>query len=115
MPTNSPSSSSGGAPRPSLKWQLEQARALNVGPRPSRASVDDGACTQEWLNRLLPVKNIAWCASVMLSAGGVKALLPNSSVLVVSPPGSHSPSSTCGSPPQADTASTASRVGRSAL
>ena len=34
--------SSGGRPRPSLIWQLWHERALNSGPNPSDASVDDG-------------------------------------------------------------------------
>ena len=34
---------SGGRPRPSLKWQPEQDRALNSGPRPSRPATDAGA------------------------------------------------------------------------
>ena len=35
----------GGWPRPSFRWQLWQARALNSGPRPSDDFVDDGADT----------------------------------------------------------------------
>ena len=48
---------SGARPRPSCKWHAEHDRALNNGPRPSRAVVDAGALTQLRLKKELPTKN----------------------------------------------------------
>ena len=49
---------SGGWPRPSFRWQLWQARALNSGPSPSEAWVEDGDETQILLNSALPSLNV---------------------------------------------------------
>ncbi len=62
-------SGSGGAPRPSSTWHDEQAWALNVGPRPSRASVDAGAVTQFLVKKLSPTSNCRRSAAVRLGAG----------------------------------------------
>ena len=53
----SPSVGSGGAPRPSSTWHDEHAWALNIGPSPSRASVDAGAVTQFLVKKLSPISN----------------------------------------------------------
>jgi hypothetical protein len=51
--------SSGGLPRPSLKWHVEQERALKSGPRPSRLVLLDGGSAHCWLKKALPVENIS--------------------------------------------------------
>src|SRR5215216_2245458 len=76
---------SGGRPRPSLKWQVEQERALKVGPKPSVELVDAGAVVQLRLNVELPVKNGLRRASLKFSATCAKAFLPTVKV-VPSPP-----------------------------
>src|SRR3546814_1143459 len=47
----------GTVPLPSFTWQPWQDRALNKGPKPSDACVDDGEDTQSLRNRPLPTMN----------------------------------------------------------
>src|SRR5262245_42198520 len=76
---------SGGRPRPSLKWQAEQERALKSGPSPSRVATEPGASIQFWLKYELPTKN----ARRLTSLSDLKGILKASwvaSTTVVSPP-----------------------------
>src|SRR5690606_12078847 len=61
------------APRPSLTWQAWQDRALNNGPSPSDAWVDDGDDTQSLRNNPLPTKN-SWRASKLRLAAGCEKM-----------------------------------------
>ena len=63
----------GARPRPSLKWQPAQERALKSGPSPSRAVVEAGAVTQFWLKKELPTKKSSPCSRVRPGAGRLKA------------------------------------------
>src|SRR6185437_1727898 len=58
---------SGGWPRPSFRWQLWQARALNSGPSPSEACVDDGADTQSLVKKPLPTLKVPSSSKVRLA------------------------------------------------
>jgi hypothetical protein len=59
----------GGRPRPSLKWQAEQERALNSGPSPSRPSTTEDVLTQLVLKIVSPEKNWAKFLGSRLLAG----------------------------------------------
>src|SRR6185295_8112144 len=87
---SSGSPGSGGRPRPSLKWQPEQDRALKSGPRPSRPATDAGATTQFRLKNELPTKNGDRCSSRRLRTGRENAFRDVSKT-VPSPPESASP------------------------
>src|SRR5256885_12563594 len=67
---------SGGWARPSCTWQPPQERARKCGPRPSRAVVEAGACTQLRLKKELPMTKRVRSASSRLAAGSEKALRP---------------------------------------
>jgi hypothetical protein len=67
---------SGGRPRPSLKWQPEQERALKSGPRPSRDATDAGAATQFSLKNELPTKKAGRWRASRLRMGKEKASRP---------------------------------------
>ena len=58
---------SGGWPRPSFRWQLWQARALNRGPSPSDAWVEEGDDTQSLRNSALPSLKVPSSSKVMLA------------------------------------------------
>src|SRR5690606_16388034 len=58
---------SGGWPRPSLRWQFWQPRALNSGPSPSEARVEDGEDTHTLRNRALPSLKSLSCSKVRLA------------------------------------------------
>ena len=79
----------GGTPRPSSTWHDEQAWALNIGPSPSRASVDAGAVTQFWLNRLSPTSNVRRSSRERFGAGKLNEVRVEL-CRVVSPPRSGS-------------------------
>src|SRR5690606_9107038 len=64
---------SGGWPRPSFRWQLWQARALNSGPSPSDACVEDGDDTQFFRKRALPSLKVPSSSKVMLVENCEKA------------------------------------------
>ena len=85
-------SKAGGRPRPSLKWQPAQERALNSGPSPSRAVVEAGAVTQFWLKKELPTKKSNPCWRGRPGTGRLKASGVVSKT-VAAPPASSSPAS----------------------
>jgi hypothetical protein len=66
----------GGAPRPSCTWQPPQERAMKCGPRPSRARVEAGACTQLRRKKELPTAKRAASASDSVASGNEKAVRP---------------------------------------
>ena len=68
-----PALPSGGWPRPSFRWQLWQARALNSGPSPSEACVEDGDDTQSLRNSALPSLKVPSSSKVMLAEECEKA------------------------------------------
>src|SRR5690606_16204455 len=75
----------GTVPRPSLVWQAWQDRALNNGPRPSDAWVDDGEDTQSLRNRPLPTRN-CWRPSNVRLAEGCEKMSALISLRVVAAP-----------------------------
>lgn len=76
---------SGGVPRPSCAWQPPQDRAMKCGPKPSRAVVEAGACTQLRLKKELPMTKRVRSTSGRLASGKENALRPVANT-VVSPP-----------------------------
>ena len=64
---------SGGCPRPSLKWQRWQHRALNSRPSPSEANVDESADTHSFLKRPLPTLKSSWFSKLILAEGDENA------------------------------------------
>ncbi len=77
---------SGGWPRPSLRWQLWQARALNSGPSPSEAWVEDGDDTQTLRNSPLPSLKVPSSSKVMLAEDCEKASWLGRFFVVPAPP-----------------------------
>ncbi len=78
-------SGTGAWPRPSLMWQDWQARALNSGPRPSDAWVEDGADTQSLRKRPLPREKLCWPSKSRLAEKSEKALLSRRGSTVEAP------------------------------
>src|SRR4051812_35195636 len=65
--TPASSGPAGGWPRPSLRWQFWQPRALNSGPSPSDAAVEDGDETQSFVNSPLPSLKSLSCSKLRLA------------------------------------------------
>src|SRR3546814_11165711 len=63
----------GTVPLPSFTWQPWQDRALNKGPKPSDACVDDGEDTQSLRNKPLPTMN-SWRPSKSQLAAGCEQI-----------------------------------------
>src|SRR5690606_11417229 len=79
--------SNGGCPRPSLRWQLWQPRALNNGPSPSEACVELGALTQILRNSALPSLNCSSCSKLRLARKWEKESALTARVVVPLPAG----------------------------
>ena len=77
---------SGGWPRPSLMWHDWQERALNKGPSPSEARVDEGEDTQSFVNSPLPSLKSSSRANEVLAEGSEKASVVLRARTVVPPP-----------------------------
>src|SRR5690606_794499 len=86
---------SGGRPRPSLLWQASQLRALNSGPRPSRASAVAGATIQGLLKKAFPIENAARRSTSRFGAGREKACRSLERT-VIAPPEFNASSASCG-------------------
>ena len=90
VPSPSGHRPSAGCPRPSLRWQLWQDRALYSGPSPSDDVVDDGADTHSFRKIPSPTRKSSCWAKVSVAEGCEKALRVAAWREVAAPPGASS-------------------------